>query len=279
MANISFNEIGNFTPNNSNNSNQVGFFTLKNDNDEAIVRFMYDSVDQFELLTTHELQVNGRSRRVSCKREGSDPIDMCPLCSAGMKISPRFYIQLIQYTKDPATGNIVAEPKVWDRGMDFAQRLKGYLDNYGPLSDMVCKVIRHGAARSMQTTFEIIPNLSKQMYPDNVFVKDTKLFEGYKALGTIVMNKSAQDLNTFLQTGAFPAPQNNATTALDDMAVFDTPLDQKVSYQTPAYQAAPQQQFTPQAPAFNPQPAATTQTRQTMPWETPQAANRPVRTY
>ena len=262
MAKIQYSDSAVITGNSDNN--RVGFFTLKNDCEEAVVRIMQDSVESFEILTTHPVTVNGKYRRVNCIRNPYEQMDKCPLCATDTKIETKIYIRLVEYTND--NGNIIASPKVWERSISYANTLKSYLDNYGPLSDMVCKIVRHGAPGDMKTTYEIIPNLSKNVFPDNVYVKHSELFDGYSALGTAVMDKNFDELNEFVLTGQFPNKGN--TTPVTQ----NTTTQQSNTQYTPQYvqetvaqpQATPQTAYqnygntvpTPQAVQGNPQPQA-----------------------
>lgn len=212
MAKVNFNNLDEAElngGNNTGNGNDVGFFTLKNDNDEAVVRFMCDSTDDFEILTVHDVQIGQRYRKVNCIRDPREPLDNCPLCKNGTRISNRFFIKLIQYNRvtDPNTGvqTIVPQAMIWERSTAYAKTLKSYLDNYGPLSDVICKIIRHGKAGDMQTTYEIVPNLSKTVFPDEVYVKDPSLFGTFEAFGTIVMDRTYEEMAHFVATGEFPA--------------------------------------------------------------------------
>ena len=142
MAKVSLSEIG--TNNYQGNQQRVNFFSLQNDGDEAIVRIMHDNVDSFDILSTHQIKVNDRFRRINCLRSGKEPVENCPFCAGNVQLQTKIYIHLVQYYWDES-GNVIAEPKVWERSSNWAQTLKSYIDNYGPLSDIVCKIIRHGA--------------------------------------------------------------------------------------------------------------------------------------
>lgn len=210
MAKVDFNNMQDDSAYSTSNNagNDVGFFTLRNDNDEAIVRFMCDSTDDFEILTVHDIKVGDKYRKVNCIRDFRDPVDNCPLCASGTKINQRFFIKMIQYDKaqDPATGMVKVTPKamIWERSTAYAKTLKSYLDNYGPLSDVICKIIRHGKAGDMQTTYEIVPNLNKSIYKDEIYVKDASLFGDFTAFGTIVMDRTYDEIMQFQLTGQFP---------------------------------------------------------------------------
>ena len=83
MAQVSFDVASTMQENNTQYSNSVEFFTLANDGDEAIVRFMYDDVSQFNIMTVHSIQVGGKWRKVNCIREPQESTDICPLCASG----------------------------------------------------------------------------------------------------------------------------------------------------------------------------------------------------
>lgn len=220
MAKVNFNDLDVVESNqgNSGSGSNVGFFNLRNNGDEAIVRFMCDTVDDFEILTCHDVQVGTKyHRKVACIRDPREPLDKCPMCASGAKISTRFFIKMIQYNRvtDQNTGaqTIVPQAVVWERSTAYARTLKSYMDNYGPLSEIICKVIRHGNAGDMQTTYEIVPNLSKNVYPDEVYVKDPTLFGDFEAFGTFVMDRNADEMRTFLTTGQFPARASQVAAA------------------------------------------------------------------
>ncbi len=240
MGKISFNDLDAAVAATSSNEgfgSDIGFFTLKNDGDEAVVRFMCDSVDDFDIQMVHNITLGNKYRKVACLRDPRDPISNCPMCASGTQLTTRFFIRLISYNKvaDPQTGNVIIVPKamVWERATSYAKTLKSYLDNYGPLSDVICKIIRHGAAGDMKTTYEIVPNLSKQIYRDDIYIKDPSLFGTFETLGSIVMKKDYNEMTTFLTTGSFPEKpkENNATTT-------QAPA-QPAAQAAPAYTAAP----------------------------------------
>lgn len=276
MAKVHFNDIPEDSGNNTNNyQNEVNFFSLRNDNDEAIVRFLCDSVDEFDILTVHDIEVGGKYRKISCLRDPREPTENCPFCKSGARISNRFFIRLIQYveSQDPASGARIVTPKamIWERSTAYAKTLKSYLENYGPMSDVICKIIRHGKAGDMQTTYEIVPNLSKNVYRDDVYVKVADIFGDFNTLGTIVMNKSFEDSSHFIMTGDFPAaPSAQNNTAPVQPAAAPQPAVTPRTYAPAQPTAAPQP-----APQYAPaQPAMTTPTNGA-PVETPVAQPAP----
>ena len=232
MAQVRFGDVD-FGGNNSNNF-AVKFFNLKNDNEEAIVRIMHDSVDDFDILTTHEVREDGQYRgKVNCLRDPREDISKCPLCAANVPVQQRMYIHLIHYVKDEM-GNIIPQAAVWERSVSYANQIKSYIDNYGPMSDVICKIVRHGRPGDQRTRYEIVPNLNKQVYRDDIYVKDTSLFENYKASGNVVQERTYEDLATYVQTGHMPQKVNK-----NDIP-NTIPVNTTASYspQAPAYNAA-----------------------------------------
>lgn len=254
----------------------VGRFFLENDKDEAVVRILHDSADSFDVVISHNVMTKGKYRDISCLRDYSAPIADCPFCASGMKPRARMYIHLLEYTND-ATGGVVVTPKVWDRHIGYAEKLLAYLDNYGPLSDIMCKIIRHGAKGDMQTVYEIVPNLSPKLYPDDIYVKDTSGFEGYKSVGSVVWTKSRDAMEFFVANNEFPAAVTSTTTAEEPNAldVEKTETQPMTQYVANVPTAQPSQN-TP-APVVV---AANTASR-IPPWERSKASNvdKPIRTY
>ena len=205
MANISYNDIN--TNDNSERNFKVSYFNLK-DGEEAIVRFVIDSIADFELFTVHPITVGQSSypnRKVSCLRNNpkTDPIHMCPLCAKGEKVQQRMYIKMLQYVNE--NGRIVPKAVVWDRpAFSYAPQIKSYLDNYGQLTNIICKIVRHGTG--LDTKYDIVPNLNPQMYSEQIYVKDFSDFADFSILGRMVMNKSFEEINQFILTGSFPTP-------------------------------------------------------------------------
>ena len=204
MAKVNFNDV-NTRNERRNDFTKVGYFnTLKDDGDEAVVRFAYHNVDEFDLITIHTIEMGGKWRKVSCLRNSAqDPIQNCPFCEAGERLATKFYVKLVEYTRDD-NGNIVSQAKVWERPLSFAKMLKSYFDEYGDISEYVFKIKRHGAKGSMQTTYDIVlanPNV----YKPELYSKD------FSAFSTLDLSKhsyyimSKEEMAEYLD----PTPANN----------------------------------------------------------------------
>ena len=206
MSRISYEESQQAT---NFNSNGVDFFSLADDGDEAIVRILHDDVESFDLVTIHQLSIQNKSRKVDCLRTIRDPMEKCPFCNAGLQSYQRFYIHLLEYTKNES-GNIVAQPKIWERSSAYANTLKNLIDEYGPLSDCIFKIHRDGARGDMQTKYSILygnPNVYKEEY----YPKDTSAFDDYSVIGTIVASKTVDEMSYFLEHGEFESSYSNGS--------------------------------------------------------------------
>lgn len=229
MANINFNDLE--APNNNGEGYKVGFFSIKN-GEEAIVRFNIKSTADFNIYTVHPITVGSSSfpnRRVSCLRNNPkvDPVNICPLCQRNEKLEQRIYIPMIQYVNE--NGKIVPKAVIWDRpAYSYARQLKEYLDAYGPLTEIICKITRTGD--KLDTKYTIMPNLNPQMYNEQMYPKDFSDFADFKVLGSIVMDKTFEEINTFIQTGQFPERQTTQNAATPTPT--PTPANTNVTYST-----------------------------------------------
>ena len=269
MAQVTFDSAMAENSSNSQQQNGVGFFTLKNDGDYAIVRFMEGSVNDFDLLTVHDVKVNDKYRKLNCLRNANEPIENCPGCKANLKVSTKIFIHLLQYEQDE-NGAIVAKPKVWERSLFYANQLKDLIINYGDLKNCIFKITRNGKPNDMKTTYNIM-YCPPHMYPPENYPLQPELFDNYSALGTVVLDKTASDIQTYLSTGSFPQVQNT-TQQNNTVEQYQPPVQ---SFNPPPTQPIAQ----PQMGAY--QPSNTTFSTGTPPWETPsnQPVQRPVRTY
>lgn len=302
MAKINFNEIANQPTTNEGGEQRTGsgvrFFALK-PNESAIVRILVNSVDDLDIHTVHNVVTPQwqYGKRMNCIREATDPIDACPLCAAGKPLMQQLYIKMIHYVADPQTNQINAVPVIWERGVNNksfgARALLAMIETFGPLSNILCKITRTG--EKLETQYQFMPNLPAHVYPENLYPATIpEAFNNYSAIGTMVLNKTAEEYSTFLATGNFPNPNAQATPRTAEPAVAVPPMNNQPAYNVPqtvapSY-AAPANQQPTYAPVSNPAPQQTASAysqapRQTLPWETPNSTanaggfERPVRRY
>lgn len=171
-----------------------GYFSLSDDGDTAMVRFMYNGIEDIDGYAVHKVNVDGRDCYVNCLRSYSDPLDACPLCEARHKIQAKFFIPL--YMMDSG------EVKVWERGQTFYSKLTELCSAHTPLVSYPVEIERNGARGDKNTTYETYVQDS-----DGTLLED--LPEVPNPLGTIIQDRTYDELVTFVQTGSFEVGDNN----------------------------------------------------------------------
>lgn len=179
---FNFNEADNY-----GQQNAGSFFTLKDDKDTARVRFLYDTIDDVEGYVVHEVEVNGKRRYVGCIRSYDEPVDNCPLCAAGYKQIPKLFLKL--YNED------TNEVQIWERGKTFFQRISSLAARYNPLCNEIVEIERNGKKGDMQTKYEFYPTDNSEF--------DMSELEVTEPLGTIILDKTADEMSEFVKTGGF----------------------------------------------------------------------------
>lgn len=220
MAKISIEDLTDYT---AGGGTRPSFFSLKNDGDFAICRVMHETPADFDIIVTHEVMVNNKRRKVSCLRTPKEPLTNCPLCAHGEAVQVRNFIHLLEYTEDE-NGNLVAEPKVFERSRKWVERMTDLADEYKPLHKYVFKLKRIGKAGEQSTdySFNLQPNATTELYP--YYEED---LEYSSALGTIVAEKSPEELNYYLKSGNFPGAQ----TASNQNRPVDNEVTTRDSYE------------------------------------------------
>ena len=165
-----------------------GYFSLKNDHDVARVRILYDSVSDVEGYAVHEVEIDGKKRYVNCLREYGDPVDTCPFCAKGMFTAVKYFVPLYNIDTDRV--------QTWERGKKFGQKLSSLCARYPHLVSHTFEIERNGKAGDQQTTYEIY-----ETGDDNATLED---FEIPNPLGTHILDKSADEMQYFLDRHVFP---------------------------------------------------------------------------
>lgn len=176
----------------------AGYFSLKGDGDSAIVRFLYKDVDDVEGYAVHEVEIDGKKRYVNCLREYNQPIDDCPFCRAKKFQVAKLFVPV--YNEDEQ------KVQVWERGKKFFQKISGLCSRYNkaPIYQQTFEIVRNGKPGDTQTTYEI--------YRTDEPVDDTSLkdYDMPEILGSIVLDKSAEDMEFYLDNEYFP-PEEDET--------------------------------------------------------------------
>lgn len=180
----------------------AGYFSLKNDKDIATVRFLYNDENDIEGYAVHQVEIDGKKRYVNCLREYNQPIDNCPFCKAHEFQMAKLFIPI--YNEDEG------KVQVWERGKKFFSKMSGICARYGknPIVSQLFEIERNGIKGDTQTTYEIYRTDDA---PDDATLDD---FEMPEILGSIVLDKSADDMEFYLDNKYFPpegdVPQRNS---------------------------------------------------------------------
>jgi hypothetical protein len=169
------------------------YFSLKNDRDSALVRFMYNTMEDVEGISVHQVEIDGKNRYVNCLREYNDPIDVCPFCKARMQTVSKIFVPL--YDVDEGVC------KIWERGKTFFSKLSGLCSRYNPLVATIFEIERNGKPGETTTRYETYVNET-----DETVLED--LPEPVEVLGSIVLDRSAEDMEYFLEHGIFEGETN-----------------------------------------------------------------------
>ena len=173
----------------------AGYFSLKNDKDVAQVRFMYDSVDDVEGYAVHQVEIDDKKRYVNCLREYNQPKDVCPFCRENMFTTAKLFIPIYNIDQDRV--------QVWERGKKFISKISSLCARYPHVVSHKFEIERNGKPGETTTTYEIY-----EVGQDNTTLED--LPEQSDVLGTLVLDKSADDMEFFLDNGYFPPEGDEA---------------------------------------------------------------------
>lgn len=192
MARFSFADADNY-----GTQGAGSFFVLKDDKDTAKVRFLYNGIEDVEGYAVHQVEMpDGKQRYVNCLRAYNEPIDNCPFCEVQMKVTPKLFLKL--YNED------AGECQIWERGKTYFQRMASLSTRYNPLCNEIVEIERNGKKGDKQTTYEFYPLENSPVNLDD--------YECSEPLGTIILDKTADEMNIFLDTGEFPDDGQDAST-------------------------------------------------------------------
>ena len=187
MGRFSMDEVNNY-----GGSGGSGFFRLSNNGDSASVRFLYNSVDDVEGYAVHEVEINGKKRYVNCLRNYNEPKDKCPFCRENRAQRAKLFI--------PVYNESEGQVQIWERGKKMFAKLASLFTRYdkAPIVAQIFDVERVGEANATSTDY----NFYRTDDPaDDSTLED---FEVPQILGRFVLEKSAEDMEYYLEEGQFP---------------------------------------------------------------------------
>ena len=162
------------------NTQRPWYFNLRADGDSAIVKLLHTDTSTIEVIKSHRVTIDGKSRRVRCN-EG------CPICASGSAAEERIYVHLFDYTDN--------KEKVWERTDKIIPQLVALQNSWNPLSSAVVKITRKGNEFPKYDIEVQNPMLFQDVASDLIDKPVAKLYS---------MNRTADEINTYLSTGSFP---------------------------------------------------------------------------
>ena len=190
--------MGRFNYQDSDNygNSSSNFFSLKDDGDVARVRFMYNDLKDVVGYAVHEIDVDGNTRYVNCLRSYNEPKSKCPCCANDYMQKAKIYVPL--YNVD------TKEVQLWERGKKFLGKLQSICTRYArqdsPLVNHIFEIERHGKKGDTQTTYEVY-----EVGSDDTTLQD--LPEVIEPLGNVILDKSYDELDSYVRTGSFATQQ------------------------------------------------------------------------
>ena len=193
MARFTADEADNY-----GSSGSGGFFSLKNDKEVKQVRLLYNRVEDIEGVSVHKVKVGDSEHYVNCLRNYNDPVDVCPFCAAKMAVQARLIIPLYNIDEDKV--------QIWDRGKTMFGKLTSLCSRYATKRNLVNNIFeieRNGKPKDQKTTYEFY-----QIEADDTEIED--LPEVPEFVNNYVWDKTAEDMEYYLETGEFPPTEDEA---------------------------------------------------------------------
>ena len=177
MASFDFDQIDQIPA--AAGDNKINFLKLADNGWYAKVRFMYGEGENFGGQTVHNVSEDPRKPRwVPCLRGLNDPLETCPLCKAGSKISMQFFVPLyvisiVSNVRGVQQEEPVNQVMLFQKGTTFKGTIASVIRQAGmqqkPIVSCVFNLVRNGAANDQKTTYSAelvsVDNTSLEQLP------------------------------------------------------------------------------------------------------------------
>lgn len=184
------------------------FLKLQNDGDMVTAQLLISDMDDIDIYVCHNVEVgkwdngNAKTRFVNCLRDYDDPLDVCPLCAAGLKQQVVMMLAMVDHDD--------RKIKIWNRGKTFIPKIKNFVNRWGDMTQKPVDIIRNGKKGDMSTTYDI------QISPSEPI--DVSQYTKPEFLGGYILDKKPHEMQTYLDTGSFP------NTDIDGASADDTQI-------------------------------------------------------
>ena len=162
MAGFKFDEVDQFVP---ESDNKINFLKLQDDGWYAKVRFMYGPGEVFEGQTVHNVSDDPKKPKyVPCLRGAGQPIESCPLCASGAKVTAQFFmpvyvISIVSNVRGVEHEEPVGKTMLFQRGTTFSGPIKSVVRQATmqnkPIVSCVFNLVRNGKAGDPGTNYSV----------------------------------------------------------------------------------------------------------------------------
>ena len=200
------------------------FFLLRNDGDFKDVVFLYRSLDEVLVADAHYIKSSDYTGYVHCCEAG------CPACGKNIRVQNKLFIPVYSISD--------GEIQFWDRNMRFENQLEtDVFSKFANPSEYVFRIIRHGAAGSIDTTYEIVlvGRLNGTNY-DKILSDNHATFPEY--YNVICKEVTVEQLSKMLTNSQNSNSYNSSSSSVPSYTV--TPRPVATSYQAPSYENTPE---------------------------------------
>ncbi len=198
MAKFSVNEASKF-----GGQGGAGYFSLKNDRQTAKVAFLLNGVEDVTGYSVHQVEIDGKKRYVDCLHEYGHSKDDCPFCKAGKFVMAKYFIPVYNFTENKVQS--------WERGKKFGDEITSLCAHNPNLVTHGFEIERLGKPGDTSTQYKIYGD--REYDDSNRRVED---FDVRDPLGSIILQKSASEMEYYLETGSFPSDNQDSRPTRND---------------------------------------------------------------
>lgn len=158
MTAIDFNQVDEYL----SERNPIKFLKLVDDGWYATVRFMYGPGETVQAYPIHNVKTNNGQSDIFCLRGLGQPIDSCPLCAAGNRVSvvcivPLYVMSITEIMNGVPNTKQINEVRFFRRGTTFKSAVNSVMRQAQgtPLVNNVFNLVRNGKAQDTDTTYTV----------------------------------------------------------------------------------------------------------------------------
>ena len=161
MAVFDFDKVDEYV---QNERGTLNFFKLADDGYQAKVRFMYGPGEIFQGYSVHNVSKEpGKNKFIPCLREPGQPLDVCPLCAAGVPTMAQYFIPLFVISTTKCINGVLQQEEpinqvlIFQRGKTFKGSLESAIrqSKGTPLVSNVFNIVRSGKAGNTDTKYMV----------------------------------------------------------------------------------------------------------------------------